>query len=88
MPKRKRPDEVLASPPGYSESDAPIPVLEETTSDHQPRSEANSVTSGNPGLGTTAHLAGEVPAIDVAATELLAASPFWALLLRACYTWV
>ena len=87
MPKRKRPDEVLVSPPEYSESDVQIPASEETTGDHQPRSEASSVTSGNPGLGTTAHLAGEVPAIDVAAAELLAASPFWALLLRAGYTW-
>ena len=88
MPKRKRPDEVMVSLPEYSESDVPSPASEETTGDHQPRSEANSVTSGNPSLGTAAHLAGEVPVIDVAAAYLLAASPFWALLLRAGYTWV
>ena len=87
MPKRTRSGEVLISPPEYSERDAQIPASEETTVDHQPRSEASPVTSGNPGLGTTAHLAGEVLAIDVAAAELLAASPFWALLLRAGYTW-
>ena len=88
MPNRKRPYEVLASPPEHSEGDAPIPVSEETIGNPRLSSEASTFTRGSPVLGTTAQLAGEVPVLDVAAAELLATHPFWALLLRAGYTWV
>lgn len=87
MPKRTRSGEVLIRPPVGPECNAHVQALEENIVDNQPRPQENSVTSGSPRLEANTYLVGEVPAIDVAAEELLATNPFWSLLLSSGYTW-
>ena len=69
------------------ECDAPGTAEERGVVGTQEQVGVQSATSGNlaPEVATL-KLEEALPA-DVAAEELLAASPFWALLLRADYTW-
>ena len=88
MPKRNRSGEILIGPSAPSESNNPLPVSEERNVDGQARLVGGLVTSGIPASGAATYRADEVQALDAAAEALLAANPFWSLLIDAGYTWV
>ena len=87
MTKRARSEESMIELSLSQECDTPGTAGERVTAGTQERTGGQSATSGSltPKVATLKYE--EVPPADVAAEELLAASPFWALLLRAGYTW-
>ena len=87
MPKRTGSGEVLIRPTVRTERNTQAQTSEEESVDHHSRSDGSRATSGSPRVEATPYLMREVPAIDVAVEELLAATPFWSLLIRAGYTW-
>ena len=87
MPKRTQSGEVLIRPRACTDCNAQVPISEEENVDPQSKAEGSSTTNGSPRVEATPYLTREVPAIDVAVEELLAASPFWSLLICAGYTW-
>ena len=87
MPKRKRADEGVIDKPSEAEDIVRDSDSESGTVNSQPGSEERSVPSGSPETYTEPQWERALQAIDAAAQELLEASPFWALLIRAGYTW-
>ena len=87
MPKRTRSGEIVVDKSSDTEYRTRGPVSENGTITHQCRREEEPVPSGGPEPTTEAHWEKALPVVDVAAHELLVASPFWALLIRVGYTW-
>lgn len=87
MPKRKHSEEILVGPSLHTEPKDPSQASEGGTVEAQPAWVEGLITSGNPGIDATTSQVDEIQALDSAAEELLATSPFWALLMDAGYTW-
>ena len=87
MTKRTRDGEVLIKPPSIPEYSAPAQASAGETVPNPPRYEERPGTRGNPACEVATYKVEDRPAVDVAAEELLASSPFWSLLLQAGFTW-
>lgn len=82
MPNRKRSEEVVAEIPSYSNCVAQGPVSRVGTVTNQQGQEEEPVTSVSTTPTTEAQRREGLQSVDVAAEELLAASPFWSLLFK------
>ena len=87
MPKRKRSGESEIEKPSDIEGSARHSGAESGTVNLQTRHKERPVPSGSTEPSTKSQWEGALPAIDAAAQELLEARVFWALLIRAGYTW-
>ena len=87
MTKRARPEESQIELPSDQECDNSATAGGGETASNQVQVGEQSATSGGSTPPVVNRQFEELPHADVAAEELLAASPFWALLLRAGYTW-
>ena len=87
MPKRKRTDDISDGTQAQPETINPIQSSEEGSAAASPGLVEGSNTLGSPAATVVTEWAEETQPLDEAAVVLLAAHPFWGLLLEVGYTW-
>ena len=87
MPKGTRSGRVLVNSPPVQKGNGQATTSEVGNVRNQQRLEEGVVPRGIPVVEPATYQVHETQAVDWATEELLRASPFWALLIHAGYTW-